>query len=147
MKLYPRLRFRRDTPLTQPVAYNGPSHSERLRCVRLSAVVFDQLLWRHSISLPNFRPLSNFSESSCNRQKTLLISVHARLGRIAEDEMETSVVESTLTDGSKVYAVVFVDGAQKAVIECVDENSAYRLQNMFQLCACYAVIDPHRVAV
>ncbi len=59
--------------------------------------------------------------------------------------METSVVETKLSDGSSVFAVVFVDGAEKAVINAADENSAYRLQTAFALNALDAVIEPHRL--
>lgn len=60
--------------------------------------------------------------------------------------METSVVESKLSDGSSVFAVVFVDGSEKAVIGALDENSAYRLQTAFKLNAAFATIETHRPA-
>ena len=55
--------------------------------------------------------------------------------------METSVVHRKLTDGSIVYAVVFVDGSQAARIECVDKAAAVELQTAFTRHASYAEIS------
>lgn len=57
--------------------------------------------------------------------------------------METSVVSSKLSDGSKAWAVLFIDGSTAVRIECVDKASAYRLQLSFDLNASYTAIDTH----
>jgi hypothetical protein len=42
--------------------------------------------------------------------------------------MESSIVETELTDGSMTYSVQFIDGSARVVIECVDAAAAYLLQ-------------------
>ena len=54
--------------------------------------------------------------------------------------METTIVRSTLSDGSHTYAVVFVDGSDKVAIDCYSEAAALRLQTALFNDACYAVI-------
>jgi len=56
--------------------------------------------------------------------------------------METSIVETELTDQSKVYDVVFVDGSQKAVINCTDFLAAVRLNDLLLEVANGASIEP-----
>ena len=46
--------------------------------------------------------------------------------------METSIVETVLTDGSKVYDVVFVDGSLKASINCPDQLTALDIQSAME---------------
>jgi hypothetical protein len=58
--------------------------------------------------------------------------------------MQSTVVESTLTDESKVYAVEFIDGSQKVSIACVNIKSAYALQEALAGFASYATIEPFR---
>ncbi len=57
--------------------------------------------------------------------------------------MQTSIVESVLPDGSKSYAVVFVDGSQKAVITAYDRSAAIQLSFNFSRYALSATIDPN----
>ncbi len=54
--------------------------------------------------------------------------------------METSIVEDTLTDGSKSYAVAFIDGSQTVKIDCLDESSATQLQAALEQHASFATI-------
>ncbi len=58
--------------------------------------------------------------------------------------METSIVESKLTDGSTVYDVVFVDGAQKVVIAADSAAGACRLRDAFTEHAMHATIEVHK---
>lgn len=44
--------------------------------------------------------------------------------------METTLREKTLTDGSKVFSVVFVDGSNIAELHCIDYIGAIQLQNL-----------------
>lgn len=60
--------------------------------------------------------------------------------------MKTSIVTSTLTDGSKVYAVVFVDGSLAASMHCNDEKSADLLQTCIEACVAHGTIEPNRLA-
>jgi hypothetical protein len=57
--------------------------------------------------------------------------------------METSVVSSKSSDGSKDWAVLFIDGSTAVRIECPSESSAYSVQRTLELEANYVVIDPH----
>lgn len=54
--------------------------------------------------------------------------------------METSIVKSTLTDGSATYSVVFVEGSSRAILECATFKDASRLQDAFAEYALYAVV-------
>jgi hypothetical protein len=42
--------------------------------------------------------------------------------------METTIVENTLTDGSKTYDVVFLDGSNRVVISCYTKRGAERIE-------------------
>lgn len=54
--------------------------------------------------------------------------------------METSIHEETLTDGSIVYAVAFVDGSATAYIDCYDQKAAVALSLAMADHACDANI-------
>ena len=56
--------------------------------------------------------------------------------------MKTSIVTETLTDGSKQFNVVFVDGSNKAVIAANSEAAAYRIEAVLLDDAAYVTIDP-----
>ena len=56
--------------------------------------------------------------------------------------MDSSIVETKLSDGSAVYAVVFIDGSLKVVIEVIDYMSAEQLQNALADHASYFTIEP-----
>ena len=56
--------------------------------------------------------------------------------------MDTSIVINTLSDGSKTYDVVFVDGSQKVIIAAADERGATRIQTALADDASYAQVDP-----
>lgn len=55
--------------------------------------------------------------------------------------MESSIVEGTLTDNSKVFAVAFMDGSQTVKIDCADESAANQLQAALEQFALYATIS------
>lgn len=44
--------------------------------------------------------------------------------------METSIVENTLTDGSKTYDVVAIDGSQRIVINATSEHGAQEIMDV-----------------
>lgn len=54
--------------------------------------------------------------------------------------METSIIERKLTDGSKTYAVVFVEGSARVDIECEDRRHASQLAEAFHAFALYAIV-------
>ena len=56
--------------------------------------------------------------------------------------MKSSIVVNTLTDGSKTFDVVFVEGAAKVVIFCANETSAQQVQECLLIHAEFATIDP-----
>ena len=56
--------------------------------------------------------------------------------------MESTIVTTTLTDGSEVFSVVFVDGSQKVVISALDKMSAMDIQTALDASALCATIDP-----
>ena len=60
--------------------------------------------------------------------------------------MDSSLIPETLTDGSKVYSVAFVDGSAVATVHCYDEKSARALQGALADLACFATIDDRRAA-
>jgi hypothetical protein len=54
--------------------------------------------------------------------------------------MESTIRETTLTDGSKTYAVIFGgDTNQVIVIECFYKKAADKLQTAITLHACEAI--------
>jgi hypothetical protein len=58
--------------------------------------------------------------------------------------MNVSVTTRTLTDGSRVWAVVFVDGSTKAVINCENRRAALSLQLALHAHALDASIEAHK---
>lgn len=54
--------------------------------------------------------------------------------------METSIREETLTDGSKVYSVAFVDGSATVNIDCYDKPAAIALSMAIADYACDASV-------
>jgi hypothetical protein len=55
--------------------------------------------------------------------------------------MEYSIMSRKLTDGSKFFSVVFVDGEMRARIECIDELSAIALRDALSDYSSYAEIE------
>jgi hypothetical protein len=55
--------------------------------------------------------------------------------------METEIVENVLSDGSKTYDVVIVEGSSRVVIACTNQEAAEMLQSAFLGCAEYATIE------
>lgn len=47
--------------------------------------------------------------------------------------MEAKVMESTLTDNSKVYDVIIYQGGDRAVLTCSDEVTANQVANFLNL--------------
>ena len=55
--------------------------------------------------------------------------------------METSIVTNTLSDGSKTFDVVFVDGSHKVLIMAMDEAAAFRIEAALKDNAVGAYVD------